>query len=94
MTEKTDPSRGTLPTAAVVLGALLVGGLVVAFLKGVTIVWVSAFTTIVSEGALAAVIVVAAGGYGYLPRTNLTTRRPGRSGNRKGSGRSRDEGAG
>ena len=63
-----DPGQpaGRLSRRALILMMLLAGGGTLALLCGSRVSWVLAMIVAVPDGALAAVIVLAAGGYGYL----------------------------
>jgi len=66
MSEAEPKSLGTLSRPVMVVLILLAGGLMFAQLTGVSVYWMAGLFTVVTEGAMAAAIFVAAGGYGYL----------------------------
>jgi hypothetical protein len=61
-----DKFSGTLSRWALLAMMLLAGGLMLGHLVGHPVIWVHALVMGIAEGALAAMIVASAGGYGYL----------------------------
>jgi len=54
-----------IPARVLVLMILLVGGLLLGHLAGPSQAWIGALLTILTEGGLACLVVIAAGGYGW-----------------------------
>ena len=66
MTEQKDQPAGTLSRRAVILMTVGAGALVLASLTGFSLFWVAAVMTVITEGGLAGLVVLSAGGYGNL----------------------------